>query len=331
MADRMTGIVSLFATALAANATFLIEMEGLHQFYDSPISLFLNDYEELKKAFPNPKTDHEAHWDKLMLNELNEKDLFGDMTCPWCRIVFARAGRGRLSKYFESNGPIGRRLKETGMQKGSAFKCLFDFLFKPNSLAKSQFAPELASLHPAPFGRDFADNFRAPLEPQCVMIQIRTGDQVIVNANGSDSDVSKEEQRMLIKRYQGAFKCAANTEKAFKREMLWYVMTDSKPLRIAAQQEYGAKKVIAHSGTVDFFGGLSNAGMTSVLGEQWLGSLCDGFVVTRTSGLGQQAALRSVAWQRTYGNAPKVSYIDTDGQSCTQATVEEVMNGWSQA
>jgi len=325
MADRMTGIVSTFALALATNATFLIQMEGLNEFYDSSVSLIIKDYTEVVNAVS--ESAHFAYWDRLQLSSKTESQLYNDVNES--RIVFVRAGRGRLHRYFDEDGPIGTRLKETGMQKAAAYKCLFDFLFKPTSAAKSQFAQELAKLHPAPFGRGFVDNFVAPLEPRCVMIQIRTGDKVITSESGSD--LSDEERRRLIKKYQGAFQCAANAEKNYSGDMLWYLMTDSKHLRNAAQQEYGAEKVIAHFGKVDHFGDLSNAGMMSVLGEQWLGSMCDAFVVSGASGLGQQAAFRSIAWQRTYPSAPNIFYIDADGQGCRARGPEEAMQNWSGA
>ena len=103
-------------------------------------------------------------------------------------------------------------------------------------------------------------------------------------------------------------------------------MTDSHDLRREAQHAYGETKVITHFGTVNYFGNLKKQGMTSVLGEQWLGTLCDAFVISNSSGLGLQASMRSVAWERGNNSQPVVYF----GNQCVRVNhIDKLMTFFS--
>merc|ERR1712151_585566 len=160
------------------------------------------------------------------------------------------------------------------------------------------FRPELEALGPAPppaYLLDDGAGRAAAGPPLCVLMQVRTGDATIQN-QGQQVDEAALGQAILKER-EGVFQCAElAAEKLAAREsaagwrgsakdVLWFLMTDSKLLQRAAKERYG-HRLLTHNGTVDFYAALGAAGTLSVVGEQWLGTFCSAHVITEKSGIG---------------------------------------------
>jgi hypothetical protein len=158
-----------------------------------------------------------------------------------------------------------------------------------------------------------------------VMLQIRIGDGIIKLENGNPL-VGKAAAHTLAMTDE-FLKCA--DQRFGKEDVLWYLMTDSETVKQRTLQKYGAKNLVLNTGgRATMYTSYSTLlpkqaegeeerkegedPMLAVMGELWLGTFCDEFILSHQSGLGRQAALRAhripaylyyggiVGWQKCY-------------------------------
>ena len=107
---------------------------------------------------------------------------------------------------------------------------------------------------------------------------------------------------------------------------LLYLMTDSPALKAQAALRFGTRLLLPDGGHASSNGTINTSGddpaapglytnssvgdLLEVAGEQWLGSLCQHFVVSITSGLGVQSAFRS---KRAAGRLHVLQNAKVDG------------------
>jgi hypothetical protein len=162
-----------------------------------------------------------------------------------------------------------------------------------------------------------------------VMLQIRIGDGIIKLENGNPL-VGKAAAHTLAMTDE-FLKCA--DQRFGKEDVLWYLMTDSETVKQRTLQKYGAQKLVLNTGgraTMYTSYKEREEGedpMLAVMGELWLGTFCDEFILSQKSGLGRQAALRAhrIPAYLYYGGG-----WHGDWQKCHKVRTLLTMTDWSE-
>lgn len=312
IADRMTGMMTAYAISLATDAAFLVDWPGLHHYFDSPLDLWYNASRELG-------TRH--------LNELP-----GFCTRNYTRVNYARfvasanssgvtlvrASRGIIGSLslkgpepplIRKLAPVKAMLESMGLTLATAYSTLFHSVLRPSTYLRETFEPIRSVLEQAQIR---------------IMIQIRAGDEYIT---GSSSIVA------LPPHLRSFFDCAAQVEihaspnKTAGPEpdtelhsglsdatprVVWFLMTDSADVRrhaLKSSHLWTRARIVTNLDSQPIFyedydkdrQGMHDP-LLDVFGEQWLGSLCNRWVVSAASGLGMQAAFRSLDGDMLDGN-----------------------------
>eukprot|EP00035_Acanthoeca_spectabilis_P023205 m.448264 g.448264 ORF g.448264 m.448264 type:complete len:401 (-) comp19636_c0_seq1:1566-2768(-) len=306
IADRFTGIVTHFAAAVAANATFLLEWPELTRYY-RPRFDFIVTRDETNRHVP-PKLLRLPGIQQFPFQD-ERKGLKLLASLKKHRLTVARASHGFLHCFW-SNGRIYKPrgclvppewksarldVMVQAIPYRDAFRELFNTLFEPTELTTSLLQKEAARIiapDPAlPRGGRF-------------LLQIRTGDRHI----GEEPD--RLPHHSVLNKARAFFRCAEKLEKArglSPRSVAWFVMTDSEGLKRYAVDKYPHKVIVNSAGRATNSSYENTGGHDSlldVIAEQWVGTLCDVHVVTRMSGLGRQSAFRSTSKEDTvcYGH-----------------------------
>lgn len=330
VADRFTGLISIFACALASNTAFFVDWPGLDEYYQTGTgnmdwNFHRSDgyYKKLPKAansiYPfQPWTDGSA---------LNVMNIMSSQ-----KISFMHSGHGDLHvlwPHWQKEYPRMHVLKNA-YKETEIFRALFKFLFAPSQKMTTAFSAlqhRLTNSH-----------------KKKVMLQIRIGDDIIKQENGTPL-VGKAAADTLAKADE-FLKCADNI--FGKEDVLWYLMTDSETVKHRTLQKYGAKNLVLNQGgratMHTSYIKLKTAAqdpMLAVMGEQWLGTFCDEFIISHDSGLGRQAAFLAhhipeylyyggrTRSTLTYGYSRFFKDKELYGRKCYKDTILKAMPGWS--
>jgi len=207
--------------------------------------------------------------------------------------VFLSLNKGRVLKIYDN--PCHKDdINRFNMSKRHTFGCFVDFLFKPR--------PEIF----LPVFKQFdimtsKSIANAKDDVLKIGIQIRVGDWYWTN---TQHHVDLDRQFYMF------FDCAEQIE-AFVRaggrnftSVVWYLITESMPLRLAAITKYGSKVVTALNTSIEHSSKeksvckeanctVSVTGFQTAAAEWWLFALAEFHVISRFSGFGRSAAMRS--------------------------------------
>ena len=281
IADRTTGMVSLFAVALAYNTAFFIDFPGLSEAYAPgegnldlwyDIGSHVDESSELPNLidFPFQKEETKALFDSVS-------------TQP---VTFARAGKGSLHRFLLAGKrskfrKIKRELAARDLTLSNAFETLFRYLFSPTKSLIDSLPPGLVTELTDP-------------ETTSILIQVRTGDTNIRFEESKSEGASKPFSPFPP--HRAFFECAHQIETSLRvspeQKIAWYLMTDSKHLKKWALAKFGDKIKTTSATAHLYHRKYKKSGLLGVLGDQYLASLCDHFVTSIRSGLGLQAAFR---------------------------------------
>lgn len=187
----------------------------------------------------------------------------------------------------EDSSPENRRnrerLQQLGLRHGSnTFLCAFHFLFAPSHEVRRLFRKTWQRLsNPAVLK---------------IGIHVRVGDAEFA----APHDLAKG--RGQIEAYMDYFRCAQDIEdsrRAQNQSVLWYVLSDSLSIRLAAQERFGSKVLIdrhraAHldceSVATNCSSRALDASLVLAVGEMLAFSLADVHVFSKDSGYGRSGA-----------------------------------------
>ena len=187
----------------------------------------------------------------------------------------------------EGNKANRQRLQQLGVTNCSnAFLCAFFFLFKPNQEVIKQFHKTWNKLSNS-----------SALK---IGIHVRVGDAEFA----APHDIVKG--RVQIEKFLAYFRCAQEIENSRKKEnqtVIWYVISDSLSIRLAAQERFGSKVLIdklrashldCNHVATSCKEHAQNVSMQLAVGEMLAFSLADVHVYGKDSGYGRSGAWLSV-------------------------------------
>ena len=255
-ADRMTGLISSFAVAILANATFLIDWPDLARLFASPLGLQWHCPGCADDALRLPRTA-KLHF-PFQSRNVSVPSVIAAVRFR-ARVTVIREARGQLHKLV-GHHVYAQQLAALGLTRSSAFRELHAALFAPTPFLIDRFEPELRALRST--------------QPS-VALQMRLGDLQIKNSAVS------------LKDYEASFACA----RALAPGAIIYLMSDSQSLKEQATAVYGST-VVAHMDRKEapsLYHNYSVGALTGVAGDQLIARQCDYHVVSERSGLGLQA------------------------------------------
>jgi hypothetical protein len=318
ISDRLTGIVTHFVAALATNATFLLDWPAFELYYRPRYGFTIKDTEkQVAPELVQPPRLQQFRFQRfrghLVLSSASTQSVtvcragFGALNCFWNVGPPQRPQCTALRQAVAKLQPSGVRSLTTSVHFEDAFREIFDFLFEPTALLTSVLpvAPRIVAKVPA---------------GHKVLLQIRTGDTTIQQQGKGLHTGEKQKADRFFNCVLKHFPLASMS--------LWFVMTDSEVVKDYAMEKYPKLAVVNSQGKIaDSTKGYTTADgkdhtkdpLLHVLAEQWLATHCDVFIVTKNSGLGRQAAFRSVHPQRT------LLYGDT----CQQVSWDKAALDWS--
>jgi hypothetical protein len=288
-ADRITGLVTMFALCIATQTAFFVDWPGLEGVFDigrGGLPVWFNASHLKRNHALVELPVRQGEWKLAAL----ERRLHSNP------ITVVRNDHGALGKAFEaaSASPgkfgtyrrIGIALRDLGLDLESAFPRLFDHLFAPAKGLREAFSTQVQELSDPSVRK--------------ILVQIRTGDRALREASYDGTFTSQT----LLPAHLRFFECAEEVARLPFRsyssraaETIIYLMTDSAHIRAFARSRYAHKRMRLllppASSSAVLFHSYTRAGLLSVAGDTWLGTMCDEFVVSLTSGLGFQAAFRS--------------------------------------
>ena len=204
-------------------------------------------------------------------------------------VVFWK-GSGKTFALFD-NPHYKKRLLAMGLRPDTAVGCALNFLFEPNAAVKAVFEREFTSLS----------------QPQVLRIGIQIRTSSYSDAAFFDKEKAAEQLHMSF--WDAWFECAQQIEDdnvVANRQVLWYLLSDSQPLREFAKEKFGDKLLVTIPGEGMALGhstwGADDPyqAFISAAGENWLFGMTDYQVVTGASYFGKVGALRSMGWHNLY-------------------------------
>jgi hypothetical protein len=316
MADRIVGLVTTFMVAFLTDRVFQIgersPLPHMDVAFTSPYINWTRPEDEAwlieplnhkakirnyndsvlssKKYFAVNTIDDWKLQDKFLRQDLNQ--LMGEDA----ETTFLVINRGKTVRMFE-NTHHSDKLKKTGLTSATAFGCMVAYLLQPR-LENFQLVPS-----------DVFTKMTDPTENVLkIAIQIRAGDWYLENTK----------HEINIHQYSAYFNCAkqigefalkdsSDGSKSPYSSVLWYLVTDSLPLREAAIKAYGEsykivtslQSVIEHSSKEQSVCQgkqcvSSEAGVKTAAAEWWLMKFARYHVITEYSGYGRSAAMTSL-------------------------------------
>lgn len=168
------------------------------------------------------------------------------------------------------------KLEALGLQRDTAFACLFDYLYRPTPPVLQLFKTELQTL----------------LDPKVLKIgvQIRVGDWQLC-----DSQLFKPQQYPSL--FDHYFQCAWDIEKELaqpNQRVVWYTLSDIPELRRGLADRHPSRILVNTDVSVEHVVKTRNAterGFLQAAGELWAFSLTTAHVITRKSGFGKVPAM----------------------------------------
>eukprot|EP01035_Chromulina_nebulosa_P033014 gene33014-44169_t len=182
-----------------------------------------------------------------------------------------------VEKLDKTNSGNRADLHRLGITSGhTAYQCAFFFLFKPTHEVVRRYHKTWTRL---------ADP--APLK---IGIHIRLGDEEFAGQQ------SLERGRTLLQDYQNYFLCAQeieNTRRIANQTVIWYLISDSLSLRLAAHEKYGSKVFVekvkplhldCKMAKIDCTNSGQNTSMVMAAGEMLAFSLVSFHIIGQKSG-----------------------------------------------
>ncbi len=350
MADRVIGFVTTFLIAYLTDRVFQIgERSPLPRMNVAFISPYINwtrvedepwlieplmhkakvrNYNDTvlasKKYFAVNTIDDWKLQDKFLRQNLN--DLIGRDVETTLLVI----NRGKTIRMFENTNHV-EKLKHTGLTQNNAFGCIATYLLQPRL--------ENFQLVPSEMFMSMTDPSDSVLK---IAIQIRAGDWYLEN---SKHDID-------IKQYSAYFNCAkqielfaladTNDTKTSYKSVIWYLVTDSLPLREATIKEYGStqkiitslQSVIEHSSKEQNVCNekdcsISEVGVKTAAAEWWLMKFARYHVITEYSGYGRSAAMNSLHKNSIYTIEHNKANRDVTCNLKTYTPLEDLPYYWS--
>ncbi len=313
LADRITGLVTIFMWALASKRAFQIgNVPGLRPLEDAFHSPSIDWTRPLDPDWLlEPFHENAVHFqfnDTVFPHTFAAVNLIGSrsddvpdndllMHHSDARVILASTNRGRTVRLFEQ--PTFRQaLKSTGLSAETAFGCFVNYLLKPIS-------EDFKHLH---------TQTSLTSNPGVIKIgvQIRVGDAFM-------------HKSPALQDFQVFFSCAEQIEQflSHRGNVLWVLASDSQQLRRSAVAQYGGKVVTAdiipehsskESSVCERDCQVSLDGFRTAAGKWWLLGTCNFYVISANSGFGRTAAFRSLQRNGIYVIDPLVSKKCTDGR-----------------
>ena len=302
LADNLTKAVWVFYFALLTNRAFILGFPPSQQAkfewaYDAPWvnwtdGRHLLDLVDLDKPSGPQQSGIFLFNDLVSWNSSDEDvKLFanGDVTSMAEQsdtVVFWK-GTGQTFRLFDN--PYHRNeLQNMGLRPDIAVGCALNFLFEPNTAVKTLFRREIQALS----------------QPSTLKIGVQIRTSSYSDAAFFDKDKAVQD----LSFWDPWFECAQQIEDSnLVRDtgVLWYLISDSQPLREYAKAKYGDKLCVTMPGdgmTLDHstWGSSGYDGFISAAGENWLFGMTDYQVVTGASNFGKIGAMRSMGWHNLY-------------------------------
>ena len=203
-------------------------------------------------------------------------------------LALNRGASFQLMENLSPNNSANRKaLHDFGLKSGqTAYQCAFFFLFKPTMEVERRYINTWTRL---------ADP--APLK---IGIHIRAGDSEFAYEH------SLQRGRLMLQAYQNYFLCAQeieNTRRKMNQTVLWYLISDSLSLRLAAHEHYGDKLIVEKIKAMHLDCAMtnmtcSNSGqnmsMIMAAGEMLAFSLADYHVTGKNSGFARSGTWLSI-------------------------------------
>jgi hypothetical protein len=339
LADRVIGMVTTCMIAMLTDRAFQVGRRGtlvnLETIFHSPYINWTREsdadwlIEPLKhdakvRQYNNTVLSSKEYYAVNTINDFKLQDrlLRGDLHALMggddVQTTMLMINRGKTIRMFE-NDHVKSKLQSMGLTPYSAFGCIMHFLIRPQTNLFLPFYQEFYTLT-----NTRTQHAKGILK---IAIQIRAGDTYLTN---SDHTID-------IHQYRAYFDCADQIEKFVLASgnytsALWYLVTDSHPLRKAAIVEYGEDKLVTalqtkiehsskegsvckHANKHDISHGNGNTGgsaagnndcQVSVDGfrmaaaEWWMLSFAQYHIISRYSGFGRSAAMYSLQQDHIY-------------------------------
>eukprot|EP01035_Chromulina_nebulosa_P025064 gene25064-32683_t len=237
--------------------------------------------------------------DRLLRQDLNQ--LLGGNA----KTTFISINRGKTIRMFENPHHVAR-LTSMGLTSYTAFGCLLNYLVQPK--------PEVFLPVQDLYEKMTNSNPRVLK----ITIQIRVG----------DSSLSSPDSKANVDHYSAFFSCAEQieafaTEEANRKnqpyeKVLWFLASDSKALRSAAVERYGAKILTALNSTLEHTAKEHCVGFHLAAAEWWLMAHSNYFIIS-------QSLVKDTTYTVTYKR--NASPIRCDNRSFTD--LETFSYDWS--
>ena len=316
IADRITGLATVFMWALASKRAFQVgNVPGLRPLEDAFESPSINwtrpqdpDWvlepllENAALRQFNDSVFPHAFAAVNLIGSRSDEMFDGDLLMHHsvARVILVSTNRGRTVRLFD-HPSFTEALEGTGLSADTAFGCFVNYLFKPLSEDFEHLQPQ----------HSLANN----QELIKIGIQVRVGDASMHSA-------------LALQDFEEFFSCARQIEHFIshhERSVIWVLVSDSQHLRTLAVARYGHKIVTAdvapehsakESSVCEADCQVSLDGFRTAAGEWWLLGTCDFYVISADSGFGRTAAFRSLQQQAVYAVQPDVS------KQCSQGTFD---------
>ena len=304
LADSLIKAVWVFYYALLTNRAFLLgfppSQEAKFEWaYDAP-NINWTDGQHVLETVDYEKPSGPQDSGVFLYNDLdnwNETDedarMFvegdiGTMAESAETVVFWK-GSGKTLALFD-NPHHKKKLHSMGLRPEVAVGCALHFLFEPNAAVK----------------RLFHSEFQLLAQPQVLKIGVQIRTSSYSDAAFFEKDKASSELDPSF--WDSWFECAQQIEHSShvsSQDVLWYMISDSQPLRDYAKRQFGQKLLVTMPGegmTLDHstWGSHGYQGFISAAGESWLFGMTDYQVVTAASNFGKLGALRSMRWHNLY-------------------------------
>lgn len=345
-ADRVIGFTTVFMISILTNRAIQISNRGLlpplnlafhfpnihfNRKEDEPwlieplkhkasVRNYNESVLESKKYFAVNTLDDFRLQDRLLRGNLT--DILGGSNIETVLMV---TNRGKTIRMFENQNYVKYLTDHMGLNPSTAFGCLANYLIQPKPKIFLSAFSEFSNLtNPDPSVLKIA-------------IQIRTGDSSLENIQHS----------IDLWKYSAFFSCAEQIENfafnltEFKfTKAIWYLATDSLPLRKAALEKYGNKIItnlnikLEHSARdkVQCLGGdcpVSDEGFRMAVAEWWMQSFAHYHVISEYSGYGRSAAMLTLNASTIYTIRYKMQskFVQCDPKTFTD--LENLAYDWS--
>eukprot|EP00898_Chlorokybus_atmophyticus_P001315 jgi/Chlat1/2184/Chrsp17S02747 len=315
LADRLAGIVSTLAFALVTNRTFLIDWPGVSNAFTSPYIDFaytawtVGGPQVEKHMPPMPPTKYRPeraevvqsmdkkwaiyNWHDCEVRRRGSKNCGGIFNGHMAALNAAFTEQTLIFGFNKGvTGPMfdlqatGDILRSLGLKRETIFGCLLHYLVSPTQPVRERFA-----------------NVRSVMEDPYIFtigIHIRTGDDSFTLNRTLTLEDTDPWDRPPHTKYSAYFNAALALEQKFTQpgqRVIWFLISDSEPLKRAAEKAYGSKILTtdiqpAHVDKAVYSRSARNDAIRNLqeaVGEWWLFSKADYFVMKRYSGFSRTA------------------------------------------